>query len=1324
MQKTLQTYLRRLTNLSGNNRSLMMLRLVSDQFVDVHAFNFALDKPSFHLIEGLIHRDRDMHLCAAMDPRDTSSNTLSRQLKKLQRIDNFIFEERGAKDLYVGWPFIQGKFSDGTLVRCPLIFFPVELQLKGNEWHLLRRQDVNTTLNKTFLLAYSYFNQIKLDEELIEQVLDDYDKDTTSFRTQLYNLLKTSNLEINFNQEIFSDELKSFRDFHKSEFDEREKSGGLKLMPEAVLGIFPQAGSYLVPDYLHLIEHVEGDMESVFFQIAQLPNGNQNVKEENTFTPFRLDVWQEEALKRVKLGNSLVIQGPPGSGKSQLICNLISDYIGRGKNVLVVCQKRAALDVVYDRLKAKELHDFSGLVHDFKNDRKYIFDQIARQIDSLDDYKLRNNSLDAIYLERRFQQACRQIEQVVEELDEFKLALFNEDDCGKSAKELYLVSDPSESAVSLNLEYRSFPYSIVPEFELKLQRYFDYHVRFGISAHFWAQGLTFSKFSIGDFTKIKGFLNDMPAFNQFLGNRAKEFTAHPLDYEHIHYFLTKRTELGQLVENLDTEEVYEAFRLFVRHNPKDFTEEISRLETGIISCFKGAGPEMSLPFDQLGRFQESLERAIMARKGFFRWIRWKLTSKDKVFITRVLVANQLKSNKEGFDVLVERIDNRLNFEHFIQEIKDLPWLEKFPSSLRKLDVQEWFFSIKQAARAYQLRNDVRTLPEFIYSLDYPLGSYVARVKSLIQLLDEIPERTQPWRAYLTEGQIRLLLMGKQDIDEAIKLLSKDFDALVEFHIIRDSLSSDESSVVEKLIERFNSVSETLRLFHNSLALAWIEHMEAKYPILRAVSSQRIEHLTKELQESIREKRAVSKDILLLKSRERTYENVEYNRLQNRVTYRELHHQVTKKRRIWPIRRVISQHADEVFRLIPCWLVSPESASAIFPMDQLFDLVIFDEASQCFAERGIPAMYRGRQVVVVGDDMQLKPNDLYRVRWEEDEPDVPTDAEVDSLLQLAKKYIPEISLHGHYRSRAMALIEFSNKHFYKGKLDMLPHFEVANEKSPPIKYELVDGIWEENRNTREAERVAELIEELIKREQRVSIGVVTFNAVQQSEVLDILEARAVERKFPIPENLFVKNIENVQGDERDVIIFSTAYAPDKKGKLRLQFGSLNVDGGENRLNVAVTRARQAIFVVSSIQAPQLRTEDLRNPGPKLLKAYLEYAWQVSERKWQPEPRPETRPGSSWYLRNQLPGLCKEATLTKQLPFADLTLKSGSEYCGLVLTDDDLFYESASAKQAHAYLEFHLNEMKWPHIRFYSREFWIDRETMKARLENFGKRVTNN
>ena len=303
------------------------------------------------------------------------------------------------------------------------------------------------------------------------------------------------------------------------------------------------------------------------------------------------------------------------------------------------------------------------------------------------------------------------------------------------------------------------------------------------------------------------------------------------------------------------------------------------------------------------------------------------------------------------------------------------------------------------------------------------------------------------------------------------------------------------------------------------------------------------------------------------------------------------------------------------------------------MKETFDLVIFDEASQCFAERGIPAMYRGKQVVVAGDSMQLQPNDLYRVRWDEQDDDTPELA-IDSLLNLAKQHLPEVNLSGHYRSKSLELIEFSNENFYKGRLRLLPDYEYVNKENPSINFIKAEGTWEEGINRKEANKVVETVLNLLKISPEKDIGIVTFNYKQQDHILDLMEEQASQQGILIPDALFVKNIENVQGDERDIIIFSITYAPDKKGKVKLQFGSLNAEGGENRLNVAVTRAREQIIIISSITPHQMNTEGTKNEGPKLLKKYLEYAQKVSSKKWIPHIPEYESHHVDWFLRNRL------------------------------------------------------------------------------------------
>jgi len=1331
MQKTLKSYLKRLTNLTGNNRSLLLLRLLSGQFIDLNGFNHLSGNTSFSIIEELIASKSKIKLCDEIDPRDEDVNVISKQLKRLRQTEKFIYEERGAKDLYVGWPFVMGKFNDETAVRCPLLFFPVSLVVDNGQWYLSARKDVNVTFNKTFLLAYGHFNNVSISDDLLEKVIEEFDSDSIVFRTSLYQELKESNINVNFNQENFSDQLHPFKTYKKKDLEDEQKVGELKLYPEAVLGIFPQSGSHLVPDYNHLIEENAFDSMEDFFEkkvttTTSLSGVNEysflnQVKEERIFTPFKMDAYQENALKAVKLGNSLVIQGPPGTGKSQLISNIICDSIAAGKKVLMVCQKKAALDVVYGRLKDKGLGEFLGLVHDFKNDRKEVYEKISGQIERLHDYKLKNSTLDSIQLERSFLQNSRKIDQITEELEEFKKALYDESECGVSAKELYLTSDLEQPNISLVQEYRPFKLDQLDDFLQKLKYYLLYAQKFNQYEHPFYNRNSFKDYELSDLQRMQDVLKDIPEFKNKLELDVEKIINVRLHLDDLENMYNKREQIKEMLGILINPVVYEYFQHIVKFKDSD-TDMLwlSNTERVLMECYKGVGPELSLKTEELGKFQEVLQRSIQSRKGLIKMIRWELFSKDKYMIKRVLVSNNLKSNKEGFETMVAMIDNRLNLAHNITKLKQQAWLGELPDTHEKGQIQNWFHAQRLALKSKLIYKSLRGIHEHfnIQSLTYE--TIETSFNKMYLEIKAIPNQKQKWAKYYTENQIKHILQNAEYLTKVSKSLQKDFDALCEYDKLLDTFSTNESAVVEKLTdyEETHSEDDIIALFQNSIRIAWIEHIEKKYPQLRSVSTQKIHQTETELQDAVQQKMDGSNDLLLQKAREQTYDYVEYNRLNNMVTYRDLAHQVNKKRRIWPIRKLVANHSDELFQLIPCWMASPESVSTIFPMKEMFDIVIFDEASQCFTEKGLPAMCRGKQVVITGDSKQLRPNDLYRPRYEE-ENDEGIDLEVESLLELAENYLMQVKLLGHYRSDALELIDFSNRHFYNHQLKLLPDREDINRHQPAIKYLKVDGIWEKNCNLVEAQIVTELMLKILIEEPEKEIGVVTFNAKQQELINDIFEEALVSKKMAIPENIFIKNIENVQGDEKDIIIFSTAYAPDRAGRLTMQFGSLNMENGENRLNVAITRARQKVIIVSSISPQQLKVDQTKNLGPKLLKEYLNYALEVSEGRYVPSIVPDISDSKSWYLKKKIIENSKfeGVDFSHELPFADITLKQGKDFLGVLMTDDDLYFQNPSMKDAHVYSRFSLSKKNWKFKGIFSREYWLNRSDVEESINRF-------
>jgi hypothetical protein len=566
-------------------------------------------------------------------------------------------------------------------------------------------------------------------------------------------------------------------------------------------------------------------------------------------------------------------------------------------------------------------------------------------------------------------------------------------------------------------------------------------------------------------------------------------------------------------------------------------------------------------------------------------------------------------------------------------------------------------------------------------------------------------------------QIKTILSEPEYEERLIQSLHEDFENLCAYDILTSNMSSTEREVYQKLKTNAKSGTSLKALFENSVLLTWIDHLEIKYPVLRMVSTLTLDQKEEELQEGVKEKVRLCKQIVLQRLRENTYKHTEYNRLNNRITYRDLQHQVTKKRRIWPLRKTIHSFKHEIFDLVPCWLASPEAVSAIFPMETVFDLVIFDEASQSFAEKGLPSIYRAKQVVVAGDEQQLSPYDLYQVRWDDEQETENTDLELDSLLDLSSRYFTHVWLKGHYRSRTLDLIDFSNRHFYKQKLKMLPDFEVVNNEVRGIDYIKVDGVWENNTNEKEAEEVTE--QALSYLQETSSVGIVTFNYKQQQLIQDKIEEKAAKRKIKLPASLLIKNIENVQGDEREIIIFSIGYAPNQHGKVAARFGSLNLEKGENRLNVAVTRAKQKVVVVCSFLPHQLQVEEAKHPGPKLLKEYLHYAFEVSEGQYTPALPAAEHVHSSWQLSKKLEKEVplESVSLQKDLPFCDLTARAGKNIQSLILTDDELYYQSSSSKEAHAYLPLLLKQKKWKFTTVYSRNYWSKTNETLQKLEKF-------
>ena len=458
----------------------------------------------------------------------------------------------------------------------------------------------------------------------------------------------------------------------------------------------------------------------------------------------------------------------------------------------------------------------------------------------------------------------------------------------------------------------------------------------------------------------------------------------------------------------------------------------------------------------------------------------------------------------------------------------------------------------------------------------------------------------------------------------LKNCLRDFDS-IQYYDYQKEKSSNLKEILDLCKEKMNFDDDWTKNFEQELYFYWIQKIENMNSILRGEPFRQYDLKKKELHDLL-----IKKQETVIKKIQSDIEKVIdvrdiYQRkyMQDGQIWKNLRKELNKKRKVKPVRKLFEEYSSQLLQIAPCWLASPETVSKIFPLERnLFDLVIIDEASQLAIERALPVLYRANHVVIAGDEKQLPPFDLFQIREDDSDEEIEDISEEKSLLDLARTQYRTHNLSWHYRSKYQDLINFSNHAFYDGLLNVAPNVE-HNPEYPPVKWIECNGVWDNKKNHAEAAKVLEEIYNIWKKHELKphfpSIGIITFNDAQKDLILDELENRKendsdfavlfesvhTEDKDP----LFVKNIENVQGDERDIIIFSIGYAYDFENKFSNRFGPLSQKGGENRLNVAITRARQEMIVVCSIQPSDIKETSL-NDGPKYFRKFLEYAKAVS------------------------------------------------------------------------------------------------------------------
>jgi predicted DNA-binding WGR domain protein len=1020
------------------------------------------------------------------------------------------------------------------------------------------------------------------------------------------------------------------------------------------LGNFNYRKMTLVRDYSNLIETdmASGAFDRVFSLSAKPP--------EESLAPLELpdqhliiscDATQASAIARARTGASYIIQGPPGTGKSQTITNLIADYIAKGKRVLFVCEKRAAIDVVFHRLRQQGLDELCCLIHDSQTDKKAFIHNLKQTYEKF----LNPADVDADAAKNR-DAALKAMDQDLASLRRFSDVMRQPNPHTGTAVRalLHRLVELRDRACELPPQLED----LLPEYPLWLL-HGDVVNRLRSALADLGEELCFAKHPLRWLGKgvleadrpIEALTTGLDKSEDLLDaiENALELSGLPGElwdtFEEIQAILefavrvhplAQRNLLGVLTHGADAA----AF--------DKVTAELDKTSKALAQAQqKTAGWKEPLSPDDT---QNALAQAQAFEKSIFRFLQpgfWRLKKTMQArydFAQHAVAPAWSKILKElaaqhnaqaEFDAVCAqaqtdwRTDDAQAFRTFVDELR-ADKRTNHPS------VKALIKQLAQSAEAGALVENLVGIQARFAELDATLES----------LLDEHEQFDFPELAKVLatlREQTGTLAELSQILSEVVELPEAFCHALRRANV---PLTEFEASVGHKSLNQVYRQDRAVNRFEGRLLSRKMDQLGKHYGEWLGLNARCI-------RAAVRQKFLEHVNISTLPASQLQPEQKVFKK-SYAAGRRDLEHEFGKTMRYKSIRDLAAEDTGKVIQdLKPVWLMSPLSVSDTLPLDpDLFDVVIFDEASQIPLEEAIPALYRSHQAIVVGDEMQLPPTTFFAasrdgdesVIVEEEGERVEMDLDSDSFLTQSAQNLPSTLLAWHYRSRYEGLISFSNAAFYSGNLFTIPDRQRALDNQPELVVTATDqgnsnveallarsisfhfmenGCYEDRTNPNEAAYIAQLVRGLLRRENKMSIGVVAFSEAQQTEIesaLSILAgedsdfAARLETEHAREENgvfcgLFVKNLENVQGDERDIIIMSVCYGHDPAGRMLMNFGPINQRGGEKRLNVIFSRAKHHMALVSSIRYQDI-TNDY-NDGANSLKNFLQYAEAVSK-----------------------------------------------------------------------------------------------------------------
>ena len=1274
----LTIYQNKLLQLGKSNRCVCLSRIYNKHNFDLARLLENHPKKIDDLIEQSFKRKNPVCILPDSDFSE-EADVMRRHLKDLARNIKQLEDETGSQYCYFGFPFLEGHLDQEHYLRGPLVLFPISVY-SGREgttsgW-FVKFSDVSPIFNHTLFAALEKIGGYKIGDNLesdFEDMVSSFEpqKDQSIekiFIESLSNLLTSNGFTLDSkNPETTDDESNStlqLKNITRDEIESLERRP-LKISIYKIIGSFPQGESAIYHDYENLISKIKDGEKNEF--IADIlgetetpagfaeDNDDENLEDLDKVRDMDLnlilssDSSQDQVVLSSQNRKITLVRGPPGTGKSQVIVNVISNAISKGQTVLVVCQKRAALEVVHQRLGEKGLDRYAVLLNKEKEDRANMYHQLKQILESPNPYENEGkNMLDV---------TSTQIDNLIKKHSAISFALSKQYFGGITIRDLYTKSS-SEYSKKLELDGigNDVQFPELDNFLFNLSQIEENYKKFEDEKYAWKNRQDFSEKSSSDKNKIKQILEDILSKSQnciILSDKENQETLISLTEE---YFKLNSEITG--LDERNNQNMESIRKLSVNHNisiPIDYLDEmINRVDAGMILWNKfrdytrinqikenhivEGSQEKQL--DLLETFSES-----STRKSFWK----KLTdseTKRKGKLQKDFLDRPENVGKSPND-LKNRLQNGLDLWNLISNPNQTQYL--FTKSLvlpndsdqsLLLQTLKTLHSDSKLSKenSEKLQPKLESLREIFeknnlfFDKNEDIQQLILKVKNGKDILNQIHSFSE----FINDKEIKTIFEKSSNSDELSSHIQYLFDNLDDFdrlqsHDIRKSdLDLTQQNILNQCVEKIGLEENWTDIVKQEIYHYWIEMIEQDHPILKAGYFDDYKQNQSRLSDLLEKK----SDLLVRKIKNSIETKADFRpgmgnkRTQREAEYNALNHELGKKRKVKPVRKLLEEYEHILFDIAPCWLASPEMVSNIFPLEQnMFDLVIVDEASQLAAERALPFLYRGERLVIAGDEKQLKPHDLFQIKEEDNDDEEDDTVNIESLLLLAKRRYTSMTLRWHYRSEWQQLIDFSNHAFYNGLLQVSPNVHLKTSE-PPIQWiDCPEGLWENRSNVVEAAKVVDTLYGILQdyRGDKIpTIGIITFNDQQRNIIMDEIENR--QKKDPAfdelykeietptsgkkDDEIFVRNIENVQGDERDIIIFSIGYAKDPEGKFRLQFGTLNQDGGENRLNVAVTRASQKIVVVCSIDPRDMKVEGTKNPGPKRLKDFLVYANAVS------------------------------------------------------------------------------------------------------------------